>query len=253
MIKPQELTSNVLHDKVATTYGLSFHQSYTQYLKYLLIEQLASSTDICLDVGIATGIYSLPLADKVQSIHGIDISAPMLAECQKNIDERGYQNIHLHEMSATQLDFPDQTFDLIYAYSVLLLIPEIDLAFQEIARVIKPKGHAVLDITGRYNLSQIRWRRYYRQLGHFGLHAFTLEKMKAKLASYGFDILEIHATGCLDQWKYIRGLDRLTFLDKVTHASSQKPDLDYRISQRFPRFANRWYVVVRKSTNGYYA
>jgi hypothetical protein len=62
----------------------------------------------------------------------------------------------------------------------------------------------------------------------------------------GFDILECHATGLLDQWKYIPVVRGLSALDRLVHDVPTGPDRDYRWSARLPALANRWYFVVRK-------
>jgi SAM-dependent methyltransferase len=142
--------------------------------------------------------------------------------------------------------FPEESFDVVFSYSTLLLIPEPERAYREIVHVLKSGGFAILDITGRYNLSRIYWANYYREQGHFGLNYYTLSEINSIFESLGFEILERHATGLLDQWKYIKGLRRLTFLDKMIHRTSGQPDLDYRLSQKFSGFANRWYFVLKK-------
>jgi len=60
-------------------------------------------------------------------------------------------------------------------------------------------------------------------------------------------VVESHALGFLDQWRYIPGLHWCKWLDRLLHASLQR-DLDYRTSN-LPMFfplANRWYLACRK-------
>jgi len=247
MILPEELTSNRIYDRLAADYGLAYDTTYTQFLKYDLVRRFAKSTDICLDVGIGNGIDAIPLVQLVKEIHGIDISPNMLAECQKNLQDAGLSNVYMYECSATHLLFDDEFFDLVFSFSTLVLVPQPERAYKEIARVLKPGGMAILDITGKYNLSQVYWRRWYRKQGHHTLNAYSLHEIRRTFIDLGFDVIETHASGLLDQWKYLPGLNLFGFLDKVFHRTKHEPDLDYKISQIFPALANRWYFVLRKS------
>src|SRR4029079_2664648 len=110
-------------------------------------------------------------------------------------------------------------------------------------------GYLILDVAGRNNLSSIYWRLWYRRHGHFGIHAFSYPTIGKKLSALGCPILESHALGFCDQWKYIPGLHLVKRLDRFFHRSPEpERNLDYNISN-LPglfRFANRWYVLARK-------
>lgn len=246
-IDPNELTSNRINDPIAETYNTQIDPNWTQYLKYRLVERVADLNSVCLDVGIGNGIITIPLANKVRHIHGVDISTEMLRVCQNRLDETGIHNVTPHYLSATDLQFPDNMFDLVFSFSTLLLVPQPENAYREAARVLKPGGIAVLDITGRRNLSQRYWGRYYQQHGHFGVNAYDLDEIRAIFGGLGLQIVETHPSGLLDQWKYLPLLWRLRFLENLTHGTRRTPDLDYRISRLFPTWANRWYFVLRKT------
>jgi len=246
-IDPNELTSNNVYDAVAHDYSIDIDPNWTQYLKFRLLERFAKPSDICLDIGIANGLTSIALAPKVAHVQGVDISTELLKICQERIERDGIRNVTPHYQSATDLQFPDNTFDLVFSFSTLLLVPQPEKAYQELARVLKPGGIAVLDITGRRNLSQRYWRRYYQQHGHFGVNAYDLNDILATFGGLGLQTVETHPSGLLDQWKYLPLLWRMRFLEKLTHGTRHTPDLDYRISRLFPKWANRWYFVLRKT------
>jgi ubiquinone/menaquinone biosynthesis C-methylase UbiE len=247
-MQAEEQRSNLIHDRSrAASYGLAIDTSYTQYLKYRLVDLFSKPDDVCLDIGVANGLYAIPLAARVQHIHGVDISPDMLAECRRNLEEAGVHNVTLHKQSATQLGFGDATFDLVYCYSTLLLIPDINRAFDEIFRVLKPGGSAIVDIMGKHNLSRIHWGKYYWRQAGMRLHTYTLPEIRAIFSGLRLTILETHALGLLDQWKYIGGIRHLSFLNRLFHETRYTPDRDYRVSQRFPALANRWYFVLSKT------
>lgn len=246
MVNAEELTSNAVNDPIAKTYGMVIDKDYTQYLKYLLLERFITHESVCLDIGIANGLFAVPIAPNVKEVHGVDISKPMLEECQININNAGLENIYTYERSATNVGFDDAMFDVVYSYSTLLLVPDIQRAFKEIVRVLKPNGIAILDITGKRNLSQKHWSKFYQEKGHFGLNAYYLREIKDIFTNLGFNILETHPTGFLDQWRYTRYSHRLGFLNKLIHRTKHTPDLDCRVSRLVPALANRWYFVLRK-------
>lgn len=62
---------------------------------------------------------------------------------------------------AEQLEFPDNTFDLVYAHGVLHHSPDTQLALQEVWRVLKPGGHAKLMVYGVPSWTGLMlWVRY---------------------------------------------------------------------------------------------
>ena len=248
MIRPEELTSNRVYDGLASSYGFDVDANLSARLKYDLALKYLRPDDDVLDVGCANGIHMRLLAEKCRRITGIDLNDAMLDIARVTLAADGLANPSLERRSATDLGFADASFDLVYSFSTLLLVPDIERAFREISRVLRPGGIALLDITGRWNLSRIYWGMYYRRHGHFGLHSFSYRKIVEQLESLGLTVIESHALGFLDQWRYIPGLHWCKFLDRLLHASLQR-DLDYRTSNMpwsFP-LANRWYIACRRA------
>jgi SAM-dependent methyltransferase len=187
------------------------------------------------------------LAPYCRRIVGVDISQPMLEVARGKLHDDGISNAELYRRSATDLGFPAASFDLVYAFSILLLVPNVDRALAEIHRVLRPNGIAILDITGRWNLSRVYWGMYYRRQGHFGVRSFDYRRIDAQLNGLGLSAIESHALGFLDQWRYIPGLHWCKGIDRLLHRSLDS-DIDYRVSN-WPgvfRFANRWYMVCKR-------
>jgi ubiquinone/menaquinone biosynthesis C-methylase UbiE len=235
-----------LWDNTAVTYSLFNDNYFPARLKLDLLKKYATRSSRCLDIGIANGIYSIPLSSFVDSIDGIDISDGMLFTCQEILSGLSITNISLHNQSAETLDFADETFNLVYSFATLALVPDVDKAFHELSRVLKRGGIAVLDITGKTNLSRFHWEKYYRAIGHFGINSFAFSDFKNKMLLLNLETIENHSIGILDQWKYIPGLNKIKGIESITHATNAIPDLDYRVSQLFPGFANHWIFVLRK-------
>jgi ubiquinone/menaquinone biosynthesis C-methylase UbiE len=248
MIRPEELTSNRVYDSYAPTYGFNVDANLSARLKYELALKYLKPDDNVLDVGCANGIHMRLLANKCRRIIGIDINQPMLDVARQTLAEEGIGNASLEQRSATDLGLDDASIDLVYSFSTLTLVPDVGRALREIARVLRPEGIALLDIAGRWNLGRLYWGMYYRRNGHFGVQSFTYSQITKQLGALGLIVVESHALGFLDQWRYIPGLHWCKGLDRILHASLQN-DLDYRASNLrclFP-LANRWYLACRKA------
>jgi len=249
MIAPDERSSDAIYTPLADGYGYDIDANWPARLKYELVRAHAEAEGRVLDVGCANGLHLVRLAALCRELVGVDINDRMLELATRAIAERGIRNVRIAKQSATRLDFPLATFDLVYSFSTLLLVPDTDRALAEIARVLRPGGIAILDITGRYNLSRLYWGHYYRRYGHFGIRSFTLAHIRQRLEDLGLELLEQHASGFCDQWKYLPGLNLLRPLERVFHGGNG-PDLDYRVSNWPPlvRLANRWHFVGRKAS-----
>jgi len=97
-----------------------------------------------LEVGVGTGI-SLPGYDKSNRLYGVDISEPMLDKARRRVAALGLDNVEAIEvMDAENLQFPDDSFDVIVAQYVVTAVPNPERALDEFARVVRPGGEIVI-------------------------------------------------------------------------------------------------------------
>ena len=76
-------------------------------------------------------------------MEALDIQPAMLTQLKKKLtlpENEDLKNINLHEASAYELPFEDQSLDLIYIITVLPEIPDQGRALAEIYRVLRPGG-----------------------------------------------------------------------------------------------------------------
>jgi ubiquinone/menaquinone biosynthesis C-methylase UbiE len=96
-----------------------------------------------LDTGCTIGHNSVPWAKTYPDadVHAIDVAAPVLRYGHARAALQG-ASVHFHQMDAEKLDFPDESFDLVFSSMFLheLSLKTIDKAFQEARRVLKPGG-----------------------------------------------------------------------------------------------------------------
>jgi SAM-dependent methyltransferase len=104
-----------------------------------------------LDVGCGDGAYTVRIAQRFTRVDAIDIQPDRLDMFAKRLVERPTPTpVVIHDMSATDLDFPDDTFDLVTAIEVMEHIAELDRALLEINRVLKPGGRLAITTPNRW-------------------------------------------------------------------------------------------------------
>jgi len=73
---------------------------------------------------------------------GIDISEISISNCLNNAKKLNLPNISFQVMDAESLDFSDESFDIITEYGALHHL-NLDRAYAEMARVLRPDGKAI--------------------------------------------------------------------------------------------------------------
>ena len=99
--------------------------------------------DDVLEVGVGTGINAL-LYPKDCQVTGIDFSASMLRKAARRLDQNDVRNVGLCQMDAADLDFEDESFDLVYAPYVISVVPDPVKVVREMYRVCRVGGHVVV-------------------------------------------------------------------------------------------------------------
>ncbi|MEK7684581.1 MAG: methyltransferase domain-containing protein [Verrucomicrobiota bacterium] len=95
-----------------------------------------------LEVGVGTGL-SLPLLSRKIEMTGIDLSQKMLDQATKRSRALRLRNVQLLKMDANQLDFPDQTFDRVFAAYFISTVPDPVKVVREMKRVCRRGGYLV--------------------------------------------------------------------------------------------------------------
>jgi SAM-dependent methyltransferase len=103
-----------------------------------------------LDFGCGAGRLTLALADEVDEVVGVDISAPMLATA------REFERAHPHRARCTFVEsdapdlgrFPDADFDIVFSSLVLQhLPPPVARGYlAEMIRVLRPGGAVIVQL-----------------------------------------------------------------------------------------------------------
>lgn len=90
-----------------------------------------------LEIGTTTGEMLLNLSLNCNEGVGIDYSTMMIEEAKK---KNAPSNITFKVDDATNLSFPNESFDLIFTISTLQVVTPLEDVLSEIFRVLKPEG-----------------------------------------------------------------------------------------------------------------
>jgi ubiquinone/menaquinone biosynthesis C-methylase UbiE len=113
-------------------------------LEVAFVERFGRGRDV-LEVGCGTGLLLERFQAFARSARGVDLSPGMLALA------RG-RGLDVLEGSATQLPFPDASFDVACSFKVLAHVREIRAALAEMARVVRPSGHLLAEFYNPWSL-----------------------------------------------------------------------------------------------------
>lgn len=100
-----------------------------------------------LDVGCGFGGTSRYLADKLgpkADVTGITLSPNQVKRGTELAQERGLNNAKFMVMNALEMDFPDNSFDIVWACESGEHMPDKEAYINEMMRVLKPGGKFVM-------------------------------------------------------------------------------------------------------------
>ncbi len=156
-------------------FGPTLHRGRLQAIKRMGIKP----ADRVLEVGVGTGINAV-LYPRDCAVTGIDLSASMLEKAHERIARKALTNVRLLEMDASDIRFPDNTFDVVYAPYVISVVPDPVAVAREMHRVCKPGGQVV--ILNHFRSDNPWFARLDRAMSPFTVHI----GFKADLDLHGF-------------------------------------------------------------------
>jgi SAM-dependent methyltransferase len=95
-----------------------------------------------LDAGCGPGSMTVQIAELVApgQVVGIDLDEAQFQIGRNLADQRGLSNLRLQIGNVYQLDFPDESFDVVFMHAVLYHLGEPQRALREARRVLKSGG-----------------------------------------------------------------------------------------------------------------
>ena len=156
----------------------------------LLLELIGSPAGLrILDVGCGDGALATALAGRGANMTGVDADSRMLAAGRARAGAMGLA-VAFVEGDVGALPFPDASFDVVVAVTVLCFVPDTQHAVREMARVLRPGGRLVIGELGRWNW----WAAKRRIKGWFGSATWraakfrTAHELERLVRSAGLDV-----------------------------------------------------------------
>jgi ubiquinone/menaquinone biosynthesis C-methylase UbiE len=261
------------HDAAAHEYdakwGIDFGDIGQDQVRAKLVKALdggdGQTFGDALEIGSGTGYFSLNLVQLglIGKLTATDISPGMLNRLAATAKSLGLDQVSTVVTEAETLPFEDETFDLVLGHAVLHHIPDLDRAFAEFKRVLRPGGLIVFaGEPSRYGdrLAALPkrtglvvapiWRRLtgaharavaevdqsegHSLEGEVDVHAFAPADLRRLLERAGFEDRRVGGEELLaNAWGW--GLR--------TVESSAEPD---SVPLRWRRFAFRSYIALQK-------
>jgi ubiquinone/menaquinone biosynthesis C-methylase UbiE len=141
------------HDAAAHEYdakwGIDFGGIGQDQVRAKLVKALGGGAvgrfDDALEIGSGTGYFSLNLMQQglIGRLAATDISPGMLSQLASTAEGLGLDEVTTVVTEAETLPFDDESFDLVLGHAVLHHIPDLDRAFAEFKRVLRPGGSIV--------------------------------------------------------------------------------------------------------------
>jgi SAM-dependent methyltransferase len=124
-----------------------------------------------LEVGVGMGAHAQLLAPASRSYTGVDLTRAAVRATQRRFALCGVPGAIL-QMDAEKLAFPDASFDLVWSWGVIHHTSNTRAALEEIRRVLRPGGRALVMVYHRALVPWYVWGGLLRGvlLGGFARH-----------------------------------------------------------------------------------
>jgi SAM-dependent methyltransferase len=150
---PDAPSTQTYYDRFAAQYEAERHHGYHRLIDELeleLVRRYGEGRDV-FEAGCGTGLLLREAAKFARTAVGLDLSRGMLGPAR----ERGLRVV---QGSLTDVPLPTASFDLVYSMKVLAHVPPIERAVAELARLVRPGGHLLLEFYNPYSLRALAKR-----------------------------------------------------------------------------------------------
>ena len=136
-----------------------------------------------LEIGVGIGTDLVEYAKGGSIVSGVDLGKDQVMLTKLNLDLHELPYKEIKEGNIENLPFPDSSFDLILCVGVVHHTPNSQKAVDEIYRVLKPDGQAMILVYAR------GWKHYIKRclihgllLGKWASHGFNWKKVYSEVS-----------------------------------------------------------------------
>lgn len=131
-----------------------------------------------LEIGCGTGHWTRFFRQKGFKLTAIDVSEKMLEKAKQKNPEK----VHFERMNVEEMKYGDHAFENIIAIATLEFVADLERAFSEIKRILKPGGILILGCLNA--LSELGQQKKENEI-YRKAHFFKPEELKAHLSLLG--------------------------------------------------------------------
>jgi 2-polyprenyl-3-methyl-5-hydroxy-6-metoxy-1,4-benzoquinol methylase len=103
------------------------------------------SGSVFLEVGCGGGFHAIRLARRGYRVKAVDFSDAVLDRARGNVRGAGLEHlVDVGREDLIDLSYADHTFDYALCWGVLMHVPQVERAIEELSRVIAPGGHLIV-------------------------------------------------------------------------------------------------------------
>jgi len=142
-----------------------------------------------LDIGCGTGTISLYLAEKDNSVTGIDISKKAIKIARENAKRLHLENVTFFNEDIQSFNF-NQKFDLVICSEVLEHLSHDIKVLKKIRKLMKKDGHLLISVPST-NAPLYRWglaKTFDKKVGH--IRRYNLDSLMKTLIKLNFKIIK---------------------------------------------------------------
>src|SRR2546423_1856847 len=119
------------------------HRYRTEWHIPLLVPFSAAKGKKVLEIGTGNGADGVMFALQGANYTGVDLTDAALAATRRHFEALSLAG-RFQQENAEHLSFPDETFDIVYSHGVLHHTPNTTQAINEVWRVLRPEGQAII-------------------------------------------------------------------------------------------------------------
>jgi tRNA (uracil-5-)-methyltransferase TRM9 len=211
MLQNYRFNAQTTWDTIAESFDTTRQKPWKYCVDF--IQNLPPETRVA-DLGCGNGRHLIPAAQQCTYAIGVDISQRFLQIITKKIQQRPQKNIMLIHADIVHLPFSDQSLDAVLCIASLHNIQGKEhrhTALQEITRVLKPQGTALISVWSRWQdkyykhflkqlISQkqnlgdidILWKQHNLNIPRF-YHLYSKTEFQTELHQAGLQIQHIES------------------------------------------------------------
>lgn len=181
-------------DKRAKKYNDEIEKHDAVYMQTIeSTKSLLSGSDVVLDLGCASGEFSLDIAPCVQRVHGIDTSTNMIALATEKATDHSAGNVTFASTDAFDRSLDAHGYTRVLAFSFLHLVEDLPAVLERINRLL-PTGGLLISETPCLGERGLVFKLFvgFAQKVKIAppILSLTVPELEAAVAGANFDITE---------------------------------------------------------------